>query len=196
MSDQILAKTNATIDTSLKSLSNWRFVASLMLAAVCWGFGTVMSKSVLAQVPPLTLLVVQLAVSLTFLWTIIAAQRLRVPLHRGTWRLGLTGLLNPGLAYTLGLLGLTLTTASLSSLIWAAEPILILGLACFVFAASSKSSTNSRTCRRGYRLRSSIFYRKATFRSADSSCACRSTSSLFSQPTPRITQTAEASLRR
>lgn len=129
MFDQILAKTNATIDTSLKSLSNWSFVASLVLAAVCWGFGTVMSKSVLAQVPPLTLLVVQLAVSLAFLWTIIAAQRLPVPLHRETWRLGLTGLLNPGLAYTLGLLGLTLTTASLSSLIWAAEPILILGLA-------------------------------------------------------------------
>jgi drug/metabolite transporter (DMT)-like permease len=43
--------------------------------------------------------------------------------------LGLTGLLNPGLAYTFGLLGLALTTASMSTLIWAAEPALILLLA-------------------------------------------------------------------
>ena len=33
------------------------------------------------------------------------------------------------LAYTFGLLGLTRTTASMSALLWAAEPILILGLA-------------------------------------------------------------------
>ena len=42
------------------------------------------------------------------------------------------GLLNPGLAYTFSLLGLSLTTASMSTLIWAAEPILILGLAWFI----------------------------------------------------------------
>jgi drug/metabolite transporter (DMT)-like permease len=43
--------------------------------------------------------------------------------------LALAGWLNPGLAYTFGLVGLALTTASLSALIWAAEPILILALA-------------------------------------------------------------------
>ena len=39
------------------------------------------------------------------------------------------GILNPGLAYALGLLGLLTITASMSVLLWATEPILILLLA-------------------------------------------------------------------
>ena len=39
------------------------------------------------------------------------------------------GLLNPGLAYALGLLGLTSITASLSVLLWAVEPLAIALLA-------------------------------------------------------------------
>jgi drug/metabolite transporter (DMT)-like permease len=37
--------------------------------------------------------------------------------------------LNPGLAYTLSMLGLTRTTASVATLLWAAEPVLIVALA-------------------------------------------------------------------
>jgi drug/metabolite transporter (DMT)-like permease len=44
-------------------------------------------------------------------------------------RLGGIGILNPGLAYNFGLLGLSRTTASMSTLLWAAEPILILVMA-------------------------------------------------------------------
>jgi drug/metabolite transporter (DMT)-like permease len=113
----------------IKSLSNGGFVLAMTLAAACWGAGTVMSKGALGYLPPLTLLVVQLVASLIFLWAVIAIRRMRVPLRRETFRLGLIGLLNPGLAYTFSLLGLALTTASMSALIWAAEPILILGLA-------------------------------------------------------------------
>ncbi len=105
------------------------FAASMVLAAACWGLGGVMTKSVLANVPPLTLLVAQLVVSILFLWAIVLAQKLRLPQRRDVLRLGLTGLLNPGLAYTFSLLGLTLTTASMSALLWGAEPILILILA-------------------------------------------------------------------
>jgi drug/metabolite transporter (DMT)-like permease len=124
--NQIFARSN---QAATKNLFKRSFVLTMVLAAACWGAGTVMSKGVLGYVPPLTLLVVQLAASLTFLWTVIAIQRMRVPLRRETFRLGLIGLLNPGLAYTFSLLGLALTTASMSALIWAAEPILILGLA-------------------------------------------------------------------
>jgi drug/metabolite transporter (DMT)-like permease len=92
----------------------------------------VLSKGILAHIPPLTLLVIQLAVSVTFLWTIVAFQRLKLPPLRKVIQPGLTGLLEPGLAYTFGLLGLSLTTASMAALIWAAEPILILGLAWFI----------------------------------------------------------------
>lgn len=101
----------------------------MVLAAACWGFATVMSKGALTYIPPLTLLVVQLAVSIIFLWAIVAFQRSRIPANKETVQLGLIGLLNPGIAYTFSLLGLTLTTASMSTLIWAVEPILILGLA-------------------------------------------------------------------
>lgn len=124
--NQTLAKSNQAV---IKSMSKGGFVLTMILAAACWGTGTVMSKGVLGYVPPLTLLVVQLAASLVFLWTVIAVQRIHLPLRRETLWLALIGLLNPGLAYTFSLLGLSLTTASMSALIWAAEPILILGLA-------------------------------------------------------------------
>jgi len=39
------------------------------------------------------------------------------------------GWLNPGLSYTLSMLGLTRTTASVATLLWAAEPALIVGMA-------------------------------------------------------------------
>jgi drug/metabolite transporter (DMT)-like permease len=124
--NQTLAKSNQAV---IRSLSNRDSVLAMILAAVCWGAGTVMSKGVLGYLPPLTLLVVQLVVSLVFLWTIIAVRRIHLSLRWETLWLALIGLLNPGLAYTFSLLGLTLTTASMSALIWAAEPILILGLA-------------------------------------------------------------------
>jgi drug/metabolite transporter (DMT)-like permease len=104
-------------------------VVALVLAAACWGIATVITKHVLANIPPLTLLVVQLVISVSFLWILVFAQRLQLPQRREIVRLGGIGILNPGLAYTFGLLGLTRTTASMSSLLWAAEPILILVLA-------------------------------------------------------------------
>jgi drug/metabolite transporter (DMT)-like permease len=101
----------------------------LVLAAACWGTATVITKHVLTDIPPLTLLVLQLTVSVVFLWAIVLVQRLRLPQRRDIVRLGGIGILNPGLAYTFGLLGLSSTTASMSTLLWAAEPILILVLA-------------------------------------------------------------------
>lgn len=113
----------------LKSSSNLTFSVAMVLAAACWGFATVMTKGALGLVPPLTLLVVQLAVSIVFLWAMVIFQRSRLPASKQTLQLGLVGLLNPGIAYTFGLLGLTLTNASMYTLIWAAEPVVILGLA-------------------------------------------------------------------
>jgi drug/metabolite transporter (DMT)-like permease len=104
-------------------------ITALVLAAACWGGATVITKHVLTNVPPLTLLVLQLTVSVVFLWAIVLMQRLRMPGRRDIVRLGGIGILNPGLAYTFGLLGLSRTTASMSTLLWAAEPILILVMA-------------------------------------------------------------------
>jgi probable blue pigment (indigoidine) exporter len=60
----------------------------------------------------------------------LLARREAVPRTPQTTRLGL---LNPGLAYALSLAGLTSISASLSVLLWAGEPILILVLAVLVF---------------------------------------------------------------
>lgn len=101
----------------------------MVLAAAFWGLGTIATKAVLDEVPPLTLLVVQLTVSVLFLWLIFLATRQTFSLGKNPARLSLAGLLNPGLAYTFALIGLSITTASMSSLLWAAEPALILALA-------------------------------------------------------------------
>lgn len=129
MSNLTLTRTNKVVP---KSLSNWSFILAMVLAAACWGAGAVISKGILGYIPPLTLLVVQLLASLIFLWAVIAIQRIRVPLRQETFRLSLIGILNPGLAYTFSLVGLSLSTASMSALLWAAEPILILGIAWFI----------------------------------------------------------------
>ena len=107
-------------------------VAALIAAAGCWGVGTVASKQVVDDVPPLTLLPVQLAASCAFL--LVVAHVRREPL---TWtpsvrRLAALGVLNPGIAYALGLLGLTTIAASMSVLLWALEPVAILLLAALV----------------------------------------------------------------
>lgn len=98
----------------------------LVLAAASWGLGTVISKQAVAEIPPLTLLPIQLATSLAFL---VAAGRLRGDRNLAAQvrrPIGWLGILNPGLAYALSLLGLARITASLSVLLWAAEPVLIL----------------------------------------------------------------------
>ncbi len=105
-----------------------RDLAALVLAAVCWGLGTVVSKAALDEVPPLTLLPIQLAASLTLLAILMRAQGISFRAG-GSPLLGRLGLLNPGLAYALSLLGLVTITASLSVLLWALEPLLIMVLA-------------------------------------------------------------------
>jgi drug/metabolite transporter (DMT)-like permease len=103
-----------------------------VLAAACWGLGTVVSKQAVAEIAPLTLLPVQLASSVLLLLLVTRLRREPLPAGREGRLLGRLGLLNPGLAYALSLLGLTGITASLAVLLWAGEPILILLLAAAV----------------------------------------------------------------
>jgi probable blue pigment (indigoidine) exporter len=105
-----------------------RDVAALILAAVCWGLGTVVSKVALEEFPPFTLLSVQLATSVLVLALLLRRQGVALfgqvpPL------LGRLGVLNPGISYALSLIGLASITASLAVLVWALEPILILAMA-------------------------------------------------------------------
>lgn len=110
----------------LSSCFKWRYVAAGVLAAACWGFALVMTKGALKYIPPLTLLVVQLIASNVFLWIVLAARRLPLPPHRKVLKLGITGVLEPGLTYTFAVVGLTHTTASSAALIGATETIMII----------------------------------------------------------------------
>ena len=95
-----------------------RYVLALIGAAAAWGIATVITRA-LSEIPPLTLLPVQLAVSVALLSTVLVVDRKHLTWPAGLRRLGLLGILNPGISYALGLVGLTLITASLSVLLWA-----------------------------------------------------------------------------
>jgi drug/metabolite transporter (DMT)-like permease len=113
---------------SASSISR-RTVLTLTLAAACWGIGTVVSKRATDEIPPLTLLPIQLMASLVALLLLMRWRRLPVQDRSASPVLGRLGLLNPGLAYALSLLGLVSISASLSVTLWAMEPLLILLLA-------------------------------------------------------------------
>ena len=102
---------------------------SLVAAAGCWGTATAISKRAVQEIAPLTLLPIQLSVSVGVLLvaSLFTRDRQVAPEHRR--RLAWLGVLNPGFAYALSLAGLSRITASASALLWATEPVLILLLA-------------------------------------------------------------------
>lgn len=107
--------------------------AAATLAALCWGAAVVMSKGALDRLPPILLLVVQLASSVTFLWTALLIRGLRRADILGAMRVAWLGLLEPGLAYGLGLIGLADASAGNATLIGATEAIAIACLSAALF---------------------------------------------------------------
>jgi len=112
--------------------SRHRYALALTTAAASWGVATVIAKRAVTEIPPTTLLPVQLAASLTMLIPAVLLKRDRMPWSPELRRLGYLGILNPGISYALSLIGLAYITASLSVLLWATEPILIIGFAWWV----------------------------------------------------------------
>ena len=74
----------------------------------------------------------QLAASSVFLLVIAMARREPFAWTPPVRHLAALGVLNPGIAYALGLVGLTTITASMSVLLWALEPVAIMLLAALV----------------------------------------------------------------
>lgn len=111
---------------SLKGVS-----PAFLLFAACsfWGVATVLNKSLLATISPSLLLFIQLLASTAVLWPACLIFRKALPTGKALWiAIGL-GVLNPGISYTFSLMGLERISASVSSLLWATEPFLILVLA-------------------------------------------------------------------
>ncbi|MEP7453061.1 DMT family transporter [Phyllobacterium sp. SB3] len=108
-------------------------VLAMVGSAACWGIATVMSRDVLNQISPPALLVIQLTASVSFLLLMIIPERPSQYFGKPLLRASLTGILEPGLAYTVGLIGLSWTTAGHSAVISSAEPIFILLLGWLMF---------------------------------------------------------------
>ncbi|RCU53401.1 DMT family transporter [Agrobacterium vitis] len=101
----------------------------LIVACALWGAATVLNKALLTSISPVTLLVLQLAPSALILWVAVFIRGTRFPKRSVIAPLLMLGFLNPGISYTLSLMGLARVSASISTLLWAAEPLMILGLA-------------------------------------------------------------------
>lgn len=113
--------------------SSKKGVAAATLASFCWGSATVMSKHALDDVSPVTLLALQLSASAVFLWLVILLMRIKVPRLKVLAPIAILGLLEPGLAYLLGLIGLTDVSAGSATIIIASEAILIVIVSALLF---------------------------------------------------------------
>lgn len=101
----------------------------LIVACALWGAATVLNKALLASISPIPLLILQLAPSALALWIMVFVTGAKAVRRSLLLPLILLGILNPGISYTLGLMGLARISASVSTLLWSAEPLMILGLA-------------------------------------------------------------------
>lgn len=98
-----------------------------VLACLSWACGSVLTKALLSQADPLTVLSGQLTASVVGLWTISLARKSKIRLDE--WRIGLPGIFQPGLAYGLSIIGLAQLPVTLEAMIFAIETPLILLLA-------------------------------------------------------------------
>jgi drug/metabolite transporter (DMT)-like permease len=106
--------------------------ALLIVACAFWGAATVLNKALLASISPVILLVLQLASSALVLWIMVLSSGSRISRLSLLTPLVLLGIFNPGVSYTLNMIGLARIPASIATLLWAAEPLMILGLAALI----------------------------------------------------------------
>lgn len=120
----------STATSSLK-LDHGRLIATAAMigSAACWGGATVMSRDLLAHFAAPALLLIQLSASVTVLLLLALRHRPLQYLSGALGRASLAGILEPGLAYSVGLWGLSMTSAGSASIIGSAEPVFIVLLA-------------------------------------------------------------------
>lgn len=123
-----------------KNLAAWAMVGS----AACWGSATVMSHDLLDHFYAPRLLIIQLGSSILLLALMALRERPRHFLTPALGKASLTGILEPALAYTAGLIGLSMTTAGHSAVISSAEPIFIVLLGWLLFR--HRSSLRTTVC--------------------------------------------------
>ena len=110
-------------------------------ACAAWALGNVANKAVLDRdIAPLTLLMLQLLVSTPSLWLLVII--VKPPFSKtNAWVMMGLGVIQPGLAFGLAILGLQYTTASVESLLFAGETLIILALAWPILCEQPSKST-------------------------------------------------------
>jgi drug/metabolite transporter (DMT)-like permease len=104
-------------------------VGCALLSSLSWGFGISAVKHALGYLPPAHLLLIQLVFSAAVIAVLAAIERSPRPSARQTLLGAATGVLEFGLGYGVGTIGLYLTTASNTSLISTTESFFVLLLA-------------------------------------------------------------------
>ena len=98
-----------------------------LLACLSWAAGDVLAKIALSSLEPLTLLTGQLAVSALGLSALSVC--LGMPVRLSDWRVGLPGVLQPGLAYSLSTFGLAVLPATAEAMLFSVETPVVMLLA-------------------------------------------------------------------
>ncbi|MGY0195614.1 DMT family transporter [Leptothrix sp. BB-4] len=102
-----------------------------VLATACWGIGTVLAKLAVSTTTNATQLLFHQLVAAMVVCGVFASGRIRW--SNKERRLAWLGLLEPGLAYALGLYGLTSATALQAVMVQATEGFMIVGVAFVLF---------------------------------------------------------------
>jgi drug/metabolite transporter (DMT)-like permease len=122
-----------TVARTISFVSRWpclpQGVGLVVVAAAIYALTTAITKKTLVYIPPMTLLTVQTIASATFFWSIVIWQKLPIRWNASLLKIASAGLLEPGLSYVLGILGLSLTSASNANMISIMEPVMTIGLA-------------------------------------------------------------------
>jgi drug/metabolite transporter (DMT)-like permease len=105
------------------------FIAAAIGATFCWGAGMTLTKLALGHFEPSLLLLVQLLASIAFLLIILLATGIRTTSWSQVLRNSGLGVLEPGLAYFLGLEGLNRISAAEAVVLSSTESIMIVLLA-------------------------------------------------------------------
>lgn len=92
--------------------------------ACFWGVGVTLTKIALSEIPPTTLLVIQLSASVALLATACYLRDGQLPFSWRNLKQGFAGIFEPALAYMVGIFGIQMTTASNATLIGSSEVIL------------------------------------------------------------------------
>ncbi|PID50045.1 MAG: EamA family transporter [Proteobacteria bacterium] len=100
-------------------------VAFALLAVLCWSTAIILSKQSLEQFDSNQLFITQLLSATVFSWLFLILKKQKISLQPEMLKNYLLGFLEPFLAYTFSLYGMTLISASTTSILFSTESLMI-----------------------------------------------------------------------